>query len=726
MKKFFLTLFCVLCFSFAINAQTPTPTPENDNDVVKISTTLIQLDVTVTDRSGKIVTDLKPGDFEVYENGVKQNITNLSFVSNVKDAPDAKASKPPDKNAAPVPVPPKVVRPEQVRRTMALVVDDLTLSFESVYYVRRALKKFVDEQMRDGDLVAIIRTGGGIGALQQFSSDKRQLYAAIEKVRWNPAGGGKIGAFAQIEASPLERAKAAGADISDEQLETERNRDRSSNDFQSSVFASGTLGALDFIVRGMQELPGRKSVMLLSDGFKLFTKNESGFTESSRILASLRRLTDLANRASVVVYTMDPRGLQTLGLSAADDTSGQSSDQLEQKLSDRKNELFDTQDGLVYLAKQTGGFSIINNNDLSGGIRKILDDQSYYLLGYEPDAETFDPKTRRYNKLQIKVNRPGLKVRYRSGFFGVSDEQIQKPSNQTPKQQIMTALTSPFAVNGIALRLNTLFGNDAKIGSYVRSLIHVNAADLKFTDAPNGSKKAVFDVLAVSFGDNGTVADQIGSSYTLTITPERYRKVLDEGFVYSITFPVKKPGAFQLRVALRDSQSEKVGSANQFVEVPNLKKNRLSVSGIVLENLTFEQWQKSQTNATHPANSTDAASAVSETNSLNSTSLRRFKRGTILRYGTEFYNAKLDAAQKPNLNFQTRMFRDGKLIFEGKQSPVGILGQTDLQRIQTVGALNLGAEMPPGDYILQIVATDNLAKEKQKIATQFVQFEIIE
>ena len=84
------------------------------------------------------------------------------------------------------------LRPEQVRRTIALVVDDLQLSFESTAYVRRMLKKFVDEQMQPGDLVAIIRTGSGIGALQQFTSDKQQLYAAIERVRWNMRGGAGI------------------------------------------------------------------------------------------------------------------------------------------------------------------------------------------------------------------------------------------------------------------------------------------------------------------------------------------------------------------------------------------------------------------------------------------------------------------------------------------------------------------------------------------------------
>ena len=78
------------------------------------------------------------------------------------------------------------------------MVDDLGLSFESTYYVRRALKKFVDEQMQSGDLVAIIRTGGGMGALQQFTSDRRQLYAAIERIRWNSLGRGGTGAFAPL------------------------------------------------------------------------------------------------------------------------------------------------------------------------------------------------------------------------------------------------------------------------------------------------------------------------------------------------------------------------------------------------------------------------------------------------------------------------------------------------------------------------------------------------
>lgn len=716
MKNYAVSFVFIFLYALTIFAQTPTPTPKNvDDDVVKISTTLIQVDVTVTDKNGKVITDLKPEDFEIYENGEKQAITNFSFVSNVKTSTVPNTSNTKEKSAVPLP-PSAELKPEQVRRTVALVVDDLSLSFQSTYYVQRALKKFVNEQMQDGDLVAIIRTGAGIGALQQFTSDRRQLLAAIERVRWNPIGTGNVGAFAPIQGAPV---SATDDSESEEEEDTSGGQSEFDN-FRESVFATGTLGAVNYIVRGMKDLPGRKSIMLLSDGFQLFSRDPNGSLESSRVLETLRRLVDLANRSSVVIYTMDARGLQTVGLTAEDDTGGLTATQVESKLSDRRNKLFDTQEGLIYLARETGGLAIYNNNDLSRGIERMLDDQSYYLIGYQPDAETFDATKRRFNKFTVKVNRKDARVRYRSGFFGVSDDKIEKPTVQTPTQQITNALVSPFAVNDISLRLNTVFGNDAKQGSFVRSLLHVNAKDLKFTDEADGSKKAVFDILAVSFGDNGNVVDQIAKNYTLTIKDNAYRKIINEGFVYHFAFPVKKAGAYQYRVAIRDAATEKVGSANQFIEVPNLKKNHLTLSGLILENLTIEQWQR--ISKTAPASASPQTN--DSTNPMSDTSLRRFKRGTVLRYGFEVYNAKLDQTRSPKLTVQIKIFRDGKLILEGKQTPLELLGQTDLERIKSVGAISLGSEMQAGEYVLQIIVTDNLAKEKHRIAAQFVQFEI--
>lgn len=718
MKKFVLTLLFVFLFVFNAFAQKPqptaTPTAVDEDDIVKISTNLIQVDVTVTDSKGKIVNDLTAEDFEIYENGKKQGITNFSFISGgVRKEQIAEKSK--DKNKKALLLPPPTIRPEQIRRTIALVVDDLTLSFESTYQVRRSLKKFVDEQMQDGDLVAIIRTGAGIGALQQFTSDKRMLYAAIEKVKWNANGTGNIGAFATIESKP-ENINLREESKGDDGEEDAPDSIADLNDFRESIFATGTLGAINYIVRGMKDLPGRKSVMLLSDGFTITNvgRNSKSPADSTRVLDALRKLVDLANRSSVVIYTMDARGLQVTGLTAADDASDLTGEQISEKISERSDKLFNTQEGLIYLAKQTGGLPIYNNNDLSGGIERMLDDQSYYLIGYQPDGDVFDPAKRRFNKLEIKVKRPNTKVRYRSGFFGITNEEIQKPVAQTPAQRISDALSSPFGVGDIGLSLNTVFNADPQYNTSLSSFLHISAKDLKFTDEPNGEKKAVFDILAVNFGDNGAIIEQIGKTYTVNIKKEGYENYLKNGFVYYFTFPVKKPGAYQMRVAIRDHATDKLGAASQFVEVPKLKSKRLTLSGVALENLTFDEWTKEET-----------LNQKAATDPMSDTALRVFKRGTVLRYGYDIYNAKFPAGQKPLLQMQSRIFRDGKQIYESQPNPVNLNGQTNFQIVKSAGALGLGIEMKNGEYVLQIIITDALAKKKNQVATQFVQFEIV-
>jgi hypothetical protein len=107
------------------------------------------------------------------------------------------------------------------------------------------------------------------------------------------------------------------------------------------------------------------------------------------------------------------------------------------------------------------------------------------------------------------------------------------------------------------------------------------------------------------------------------------------------------------------------------------------------------------------------------------TALRRFRRGTILSFGFVVYNAKSEAGKPPQLTTQTRIFRDGKLFFEGSAKPINIAGQADMQRINAQNAVSLPTQMPPGDYVLQIVVTDALAKEKHRTTTQWIDFEVV-
>ena len=719
--KYFLSLMSILLLSFSIFAQnnkpTPTPTPSEEDDVVKISTTLIQIDVTVTDKNGKIVKDLKPEDFELFENGKKQKITNFLFVSNEtpnQPAPPVKASNSKDKMA--MPVPPVKLKPEEVKRTIAIVVDDLGLSFESMVRVRSSLKRFVDEQMQPNDLVAIVVAGNGIGALQQFTSDKNQLYAAIEKLKWNSFGRAGITPFApsgQISMNSNTAKSDSEESEESEDLSSEIRQQVANNNFYEDIFSVGTLGAINYVVKGMNQLPGRKSVMLLSDGFPVCDMNqqtgEADIERCQRMEEAVKRLTDLCNRASVSIYSFDARGLVYTHATAADDSNAKNT---------TPSQMSVNQEGLRILSEETGGLTFFNRNDLTDTLKYALEDQKgYYLLAYEPDSDAFDPKKLKFNKIKVTVKGQDYNVRTRSGFFGFVEEK-SIATNQNPQDKTFAALISPFSANEIGLRLNTLFGTN-ETGAFVNSYLHIDAKNLTFVEQPDGSKKLSFDVMAASYGENGVTIDQVGRAYRLNVPVETQKQMLEEGFVYSFVFPIKKPGAFQMRVAVRDAVSSKVGSANQLVEVPDLKKGNLTLSGIILENFTDENAEESQSMTVNDI-------TVGKGDPRTDTSLRKFQQGTFLRYAIEVFNPKFNKSQKAQLQTQVKVFHDGKPILNPSAKPFEAEQKPNQNKILFGGKLALGDELPPGEYILQIIVKDTLAKEKNNLATQWVQFEIVE
>ena len=707
-----LTLVAQLASGAFAQQPQPSPTPPpieqqkqktESEDVVRITTNLVQVDAVITDKDKKLVTDLKPEEVEIYEDGRKQKITNFSFNATTAEQPEKDTKPAPaDKNAPPLP--PTRLRPEDVRRTIAVVVDDLGLSFESTHFVREALKKFVDRQMQPGDLVAIIRTSGGMGALQQFTSDKRQLYAAIDRVKWYASGRGGISAFAPIT-PPTPGEHGAEIDAAQEEF----------NQFREDVYSVGTLGAVNYVVRGLRDLPGRKSILLISDGFRIFSQDDP--TRNFRTLQKLQRLIDEAGRASVVIYTMNATGLQTLMPTAADDMSGRDFQQMQDAMASRRNAAFETQEGLDYLAYETGGMPIKNTNDLSGGIRRVLADQKgYYLIGYRPEASTFDPRTGRrvFHHLTVKVKRPGkFNVRMRHGFYGVSDE--EKPKPKTLGQELFNALASPFGATGVHLQLTSLFANDASTGAIMRSLLFIDPDDLTFTEEA-GFHRTSIDVMAITFGDNGAPIDQLGRTYQIKLRDEEYKRIMKEGIVYNLTVPIKKPGAYQLRVSLRDSASDRMGSASQFIDAPDIKKKRLALSGLVVRG----EANAKSVNAAMP----NQAEGREEGDAETSAAVRHFRAGNLVAYAFYIYNAKLDPTSHPQLTIQVKLFRDGAEVFTGKETQFtpGQIG--DMLRMPVGGAIQLGTNIPPGDYVIQVVVTDQLADKKHHVATQWMDFQI--
>jgi VWFA-related protein len=683
--------------------------------VIKISTNLVQVDAVVT-KGGKQVTDLTAADFDVFEDGKPQVITNFSYVSNV--AAPSPAPMAGSRKALPlVPALPRAITPENTHRTIAIVVDDLGLSVSSIARARNALRKLVNEQLAPNDLVAIVRTGGEIGALQQFTTDHRMLLSAIDHIRYNPCS-------------------RMGTDVFDY---SER---------ACSINMKDTLDALRYIISGMASLPGRKAMVLLSDNTPIDTQepgaspssasrlspmgagqasadsvappsvstggtNSSGTGEVSDVRTTyeqdFKHVAELAIRGSVVIYTIDARSLAITFPTAAD-TPGRSTmgwhpvtargitNAVSASISARSAAISSGREGGGLMAQETGGFTVGNSN--SFGLNRIYEDQQgYYLIGFRPTEETFD---RKFHHISVRVKPSGFSVRSRKGFYGFTNDEA-RALIQKGATSIAAALRSPFGANQITVRMSSLFTDTTDAGPLLRISIYVNAHDISFSAAANDFHDGSFDIDSVLFGDNGKLIYQRSQTATLHLNPSQYENTLREGVVYGFDVPVKNPGAGQFRVAVRDHASKNIGTAGQVVMMPDLRKNLLTTSGIVL---------------------TPETAVQARANSMVNVALRQFRRGEKLLFGYAIYNAQAGDRQ-PQLTAQTRVFYEGQIIFTGEATPISVDGQTDLKRITAGSRLQLGTDFPPGDYILQVIVTDKLAKLNQNEVSEWIDFEVV-
>jgi VWFA-related protein len=773
----------------------PAPTPDTQreaDDVVRITTKLVQVDATVTDTAGKQVTNLTAEDFEITENGRPQKITNFSYISSAPADAGPGASGSPVKSTSakdrgvmsPL-APPGQLRPEQVRRAIALVVDDLRMSAEGISSTRQALRKYVDQQMQPGDLVAIIRTSAGIGSLQQFTNDRQQLYTAIEHIRQIARAGARFGAFTstsmldrletqvtdsvatETEASADRRnregAGSAASQSSMRGVDTERLE--GINQFRDTLLTVGTIGALNFVVRGLRELPGRKAVVLFSDGISIYNSDSNTGDRNERVMSALRQLVDRANRASVVFYAIDARGVQPGLFTAADATSGGPQAPLNsgpqgavtgigsitpdlagrQVFGSRSGEMFEGQNGLSYLSRETGGLAVFNNNDLNRGIRRALDDiAGYYLIGYRPEESTFDPVTgrRRYNTWAVSVkHHPGLKVRSRSGFLGIAEQ--ARTGNRTRAEQLMAALLSPFAADGINLQLTSFFLNDATIGSAMRSVLLMDASKVTFTEQKDGQMETALDIIGVTLGENGEIIDQVSRIERIRVSPETLQRFLREGMVYGLNVPVAKPGGYLLRIAVRDAATGRIGSAGQYVEVPNVKsKDQLILSSLVISGNNPDGTAKRETplellksvlarGSSPPVTPPPTPTVVAGGEGMIGTedpragpASRRFRTRMFLNFACVIY--KMRREKLLQLTSQVRLYHDGQEVFIGQPTPLDMSQQQDISRLVVARRLFLGTVLGPGAYILHLTVTDASNSGRPRTATRWLDFSIVD
>jgi hypothetical protein len=460
----------------------------------------------------------------------------------------------------------------------------------------------------------------------------------------------------------------------------------------------------------MRKLPGRKAIVLFSDGVGL----------NLGLQSVLRLIVDYANRSGIVIHTIDARGLVNTDFIGADETP------LEEDRNSirdaRARFLFNSRGGLAYLAEQTGGNFTFNNNDIGKGLRRALEEQrGYYLIGYRPSENSFKDGVGGFRKLDVRVKREGLRVRTRKGFIGVTDEVLNVPERpRTGDSQLYRALVSPIPATDVPLRLTPIVGQDAKGNSFLRALLHIDARTINHADEANGWKRMTLDVAGVTLGQNGRVVNEFTRTHTVRIPPEALALVRQNGFIYSADVPVKSPGAYQFRIVVRDANSKKFGTAGQFIEIPDLKKDLLALSSIVLTEESADGKP-----GLPPAVPVEAA--LSPVQSSSDPAVRRFSPGATLLYAHLIYNARTVAStRKPQITTQVRLFHDGKEVFAGPETAFDPGQQKDAARLSNDGVVYLSPREAPGDYSLQIIVKDHAVGKSPRVATQWIDFEVVE
>ena len=714
-------LLCALLLGL-VPAQTPPQKDDNQVDeVIRITTGLVQTDVVVVDKNERIVSDLKLEDFELYDNGKKQTLKFIEFVSATtgRRVDGDKPSSVTRTTTPGVPLAGEIDRQfglaaKDIKRVVAFVVDDLTIRLEDINPVRNLLLDFVNNKMRDGDLVAIVRVVGGKGLLQQLTGDRQLLRRAVSTIQpilspysannrpdpTIPSGPGALAAMAAPDAeTALETStnEIAGAGSNPE-------FSNPGDDVNQFFRGLSTLTTAMFVIDGLKEVPGHKNLVIISGGIPIFEARTTG-AAFSNVTYLLNQLSDRAVRAGVTINTLDPRGLSaTPGVIGFDKTESRSNYQSEIQgratgfgrggavdqavfgpmLAGGGENL-----GLATVSKATGGVSVSNTNDFGAGMDKILArSEGYYLLAYTPSGE-FD---RKFHKLEVKVKRPGLRTFHHSGYAA----REEKPRElRTKEEQIVAAASSPISRRDLDITPNVTIKFTPPSSSTVDMHLLINANKLNFTET-GGRHQASLDIVGFIFDQLGKQRGGFSETINLSLTDENYKRAKTEGLTYSATAELP-PGYYQIRSVVRETSSGNIGTFSKYLEIPDLSKNRLAVSSLFLF-------------AVDPSNTITPLLAV-----------RQVKRSQDLRYAATVYNAKLKGG-KPGVTSELIISQAGKVLM---REPAQVIPQpASGQPMLKFGQLGL-SRVPKGRYVLTLMVTDPFG-DKDFQLTRSLDFQVID
>jgi VWFA-related protein len=580
----------------------------------------------------------------------------------------------------------------QLRRTIVFLLDDESFAATTIPAVREAVRRTVDGTLEPGDLSALIRTSSGNGSLEQLTSDKRILLDSAAKIRWTPGSRANPGLLPQTSGAVV------GEDVGKYLVADSVNRTRS---------------VLEYVISALQGLPGRKAIFFISQSFPIGTEYASPQDSTA---TDIGKLVDKALRAGVVIYSVDPTPLSSLtpdasydvtsdytavhgtdgwgkpGTGAGSLTNLQALGQIGGYTPRALGLLEFFRSGLRALAEGTGG-QMAADTDAGTALGRFAGGlQGYYLLVFKPAQPDryFARKpadTPLFRSLKIRVDRAGAHVRSYAGYIATPDREEPETSEYG---EISSALFSPFSAAGVRVDLTSIFTVPRPTSPELNLLLHVDARDLGFTPGEGGRHDASFEVVARVAGEGNRPAQVVTKEVDLRLGESSFADAMRMGVSYRVSVPAQRTGLYEVRVAIRDSGTGKLGSARGFVEVPDLKNGHLAVSGVLVYNA-------------NPGKADATAPGLPE--------LRWFRSQDDLRYSCQIFNARSIAAE-------ARLMQDGKQISAAQAEVVANADGTSTAR----GVIPLGP-LAPGHYVLQVVANGDIGKDA--VASQWTDFEIV-
>lgn len=698
--------------------QQPPQTPSND--VLRINTNLVQTAITVIDKNGRFVDGLERAQFELRVDG---QLRPISFFEQVTAGSEREAQLTTKSDSAMV-APPRATSGTVRSRSIVFFIDDLHLSPESMHRTRDMLRRFLEHDMGPRDSVAITSASGQIGFLQQFTDNKVVLNAAIDRLSPIPYDVRGFGTGSTVmteylaldidtrksddkvlrfyieecmkQTNNFQKASGALAALR-ATCETEVKSSARAVLMQAGTITQNMYASLDSLLRSAARAPERKLAFFVSDGFLM----DAG-PHGPGLRDKLDRIIDSAQRAGVVIYTVHAKGLVTTFPDVRNQTPSDPNGRLDMAL---VGEVVATQDALNALAEDTGGRALRNTNYFDRWVEKVLDETSnYYLLAWRPDQE--EEKTPKFRHVKVTIaGHPELTVRVPRGYVeGPSATQTAnataaaKPSTnqraKPPEAVLRDALGDYYPNSSLPTRLSLTYLNTPRNETVLTSSLQIASGSLDY--GSDGKQPATVKLAGVILNDKGKIASSFRNQ--LDVKPIAGQSDAS-GIIYNERTPMT-PGIYQVRVAARDEKSGRVGSALQWIVIPDLATHQLTLSSLLLGGQLLENVGRKDA---------DAQVQLSVDH--------RFARAAQLGYWLFIYNAKRDAAGAPDLTVQTMVERDGRIVLASPQRRLSN-GAPDPERIAFGEQLTLKT-LSPGKYDLRVTVTDNVAKASVSHSTDF-------